>query len=555
MAINGTLTFPDVPGRISEHNSSTTAHSARIENNLTNPTEGKAADAKATKDLVENVSGQIEEEIDALNDEVTDLKSAVTNTQDWLGYPSNKFNPRTFQISNSENWSIDAVSSTSITITHKTTYSVGAPIAVLDLPTGKYDFHADYTGSNTQFSLRTNGSWVKALADGSEIDIDSSDTNEIYFSNSTTGTYVITGISIVPQEVTGKIPTLESTVSVLVPTVDDLVDGFNDIATPVITEIEGVETQSSAIGSNGNIITAGTTNYRIIKYEITVGKTYWITANTNYGNLLWAFYDASNNLVLKGEQSSSGSADTIVSNREVTAPGGSTYLIIAYNSTVSRGYTKTQTGFNNGAEWKDKKWVCVGDSLTAENTRTTKHYFDYISDVTGITVVNMGVSGSGYARMADTNNAFYQRISSCPVDADVVTIFGSFNDIGSGLPLGTVTDTSTSTIAGCINTTITNLQAVIPLVNLGIVAPTPWDTAVPATSGVDYNYVEMIKAICEKRSIPYLDLWRSSNLRPWDADFRTLAYSKDDGNGTHPDENGHKLIAPRFKGFLETLLL
>lgn len=81
MAINGTLTFPDVPGRISEHNSSTTAHSARIENNLTNPTEGKAADAKATKDLVENVSVQIEEEIDALNDEVTDLKSAVNDIE------------------------------------------------------------------------------------------------------------------------------------------------------------------------------------------------------------------------------------------------------------------------------------------------------------------------------------------------------------------------------------------------------------------------------------------------------------------------------------------
>ena len=34
----------------------------------------------------------------------------------------------------------------------------------------------------------------------------------------------------------------------------------------------------------------------------------------------------------------------------------------------------------------------------------------------------------------------------------------------------------------------------------------------------------------------------------------SLAYSKDGGSGTHPDETGHKIIAPRFKGFLETLL-
>ena len=215
---------------------------------------------------------------------------------------------------------------------------------------------------------------------------------------------------------------------------------------------------------------------------------------------------------------------------------------------------KTQTGYRL-AKWLGKKWVCVGDSLTAENERTTKHYFDYVAESTGITVVNMGDSGSGYAREQDVGTAFYQRVGNCPTDADVVTIFGSFNDLGAGLSIGSVDDTGTTTLAGCINTTIDNLQAAIPLVNLGIVAPTPWDTTQPNTSGNAYNYVEMLKAICERRSIPFLDLWRCSNLRPWDADFRAIAYSKDGGSGTHPDENGHKLIAPRFEGFLDTLLV
>lgn len=209
----------------------------------------------------------------------------------------------------------------------------------------------------------------------------------------------------------------------------------------------------------------------------------------------------------------------------------------------------------NNRMWANKKWTAVGDSLTEANSRTSKHYYEYVSDATGITVNVMGVSGTGYANRQDINQAFYQRISAVPTDSDVVTIFGSFNDLSSGLPIGTLTDSGTTTIAGCINKTIDNLQSVMPLVNLGIVAPTPWANSQPSTSGDAYNYVEMLKAICEHRSIPFLDLWRCSNLRPWDADFRALAYSHDDGGGTHPDETGHMIIAPRFKAFLESLLM
>lgn len=208
--------------------------------------------------------------------------------------------------------------------------------------------------------------------------------------------------------------------------------------------------------------------------------------------------------------------------------------------------------------WYDKKWVCVGDSLTEQNSRTDKHYYDYVSDKTGIHVHVMGVGGTGYIRGQADNNAFYQRISAVPTDADVITIFGSLNDLGSGSELGTKDDTGTTTIGGCINSTLDNLFAVMPLANVGIVSPTPWN-AEQYDSIHEPNaasaYCELLKAICKKRSIPYLDLFHKSLLRPWDATFRQLAYSKDEGSGTHPDENGHKLIAPRFKGFLDSLIV
>ena len=310
------------------------------------------------------------------------------------------------------------------------------------------------------------------------------------------------------------------------------------------------------INASGEIVDAVGDTYYITGYvDVSEHETIYVTASGNWGNVLYAFYDNSHNVVQLGTASASSGSFTSITREAVSVPSNAKYVVVAGRTTAVMPNIEILSEYAEIGKWNGKKWVCVGDSLTEVNAATSKHYFDYVADVTDITVVNMGVSGTGYARRQDENKAFYQRISNCPTDADVVTIFGSFNDLGAGLPIGSVDDTGTDTLAGCINTTITNLQTIIPLVNLGIVAPTPWDTTQPSTSGQAFNYVEMLKAICARRSIPFLDLWRESNLRPWDANFRTVAYSHDGGSGTHPDENGHKLIAPRFKGFLETLLL
>ena len=205
-------------------------------------------------------------------------------------------------------------------------------------------------------------------------------------------------------------------------------------------------------------------------------------------------------------------------------------------------------------QWLGKKWVCVGDSLTESNDRTSKNYHDYVAEKTGITVVNMGKSGSGYMRRNDEGFAFYQRILNVPTDADVVTIFGSGNDTRFISNLGSLTDTGTETLYGCINTTIDNLYSILPSVQLGIVAPTPWENNTPADNGTMAQYCQALETVCKNRGIPYLDLFHSSGLRPNDEGFRGLAYSKDEGNGVHPDETGHKMIASQFYALLQSLI-
>lgn len=303
------------------------------------------------------------------------------------------------------------------------------------------------------------------------------------------------------------------------------------------------------IGSDHSIQNISGTQYKISNnIPVMPNEVLVISATVGYQtNMFYAFYNASD-VYISGEASTEAGSKTF----NVTVPTEATYLVVsAYqgNATVGKA-----TSFKIKGKWTGKKWVCLGDSLTEVNSRTTKHYHDYIAEKTGISITNMGNSGSGYMKNQDINKAFYQIAENIPLDADVYTIFGSGNDLS--LTLGTPTDTGTTTVCGCINETLDTLIGLLPTIQLGIVAPTPWSTYPPSTANNAMAlYVDALKTICENRSIPFLDLYHCSNLRPWTAEGREACYSKDEGGGCHPDETGHKIIAPRFEGFLDSLLL
>ena len=330
-------------------------------------------------------------------------------------------------------------------------------------------------------------------------------------------------------------------------------------ATVTVINEETTETLSmtdkSSLSTAGEVITGGQSGWATSdEVDISSYDSLVITAGSGYNHLLYAFYDESHTF-LSGLNS--GSSVLNITSEAVSIPSGAKYVRLAKNANASASLKGINITYENSAlaRWKGKKWTVVGDSLTEVNARTTKHYHDYIADATGITVVNMGVSGTGYMAGQGSNNAFYQRISNVPIDSDVVTILGSCNDGTLISDLGTATDTGTSTIGGCINTTLDNLYAIMPVVQLGIIAPAPVVGANPYTQPYFNDYVDLLEEICKRRSIPFLNLYYESNLRPWDSTFRTLAYSKDDGNGVHPDETGHAIIAPRIMGFLDSLLL
>ena len=212
----------------------------------------------------------------------------------------------------------------------------------------------------------------------------------------------------------------------------------------------------------------------------------------------------------------------------------------------------------NAISTKDgKTWIAIGDSLTAYDALALPNYVGNVSERLKLKAINKGQGGTGYWKRHTANNAFYQRVPTFTEDADIITIFGSFNDLGtedgiSGASIiGSYSDNTESTIAGCMNLTIDAIITKYPNAVIGIIAPTPWSNS--HNNDDSENYVNVLKQIAEYRSIPFLDLYHKSNLRPWDASFRETFYDTPD-DGAHPNTLGHKRFSGLIMQFVNSLI-
>lgn len=308
---------------------------------------------------------------------------------------------------------------------------------------------------------------------------------------------------------------------------------------------------SKMLSPSWTIIDSGTIEFFFAKVPVENQKHVRLTSTTNWGNPHYGFKDKNGNII--SIKSASSGIQTLT-NEIIDIPSNAVELIInQYAKYPIRIETLQKI---TDKKWKGKKWVVIGDSLTDLNGRAYKHYFDYISWKTGIEIVYMGVSDTGYAKGISNNNAFYQRIENIDTSADVITIFGSFNDLASGLSIGNITDNTNETIAGCVNLCINEIYSKIPLANLGIVTPCPWEQYTPMDSddSASVKYVDVLIDISKKRGIPCLDLFRESGIRPWESTVRSAIYKNDNGSGTHPDSDGQRILYPKFESLLEKLI-
>ena len=216
-----------------------------------------------------------------------------------------------------------------------------------------------------------------------------------------------------------------------------------------------------------------------------------------------------------------------------------------------------------------KKWTVLGDSITERNWRTSKNYHKYIEDKYGMTVQNLAKSGRGY----DYHFTILEQIDN---DTDIITIYGSINDIFYFTPygLGTINDEpklqASTTYYSNVKATIEKVIELYPTKKLAIITPIPSkDNYGKLELGIEgvtlKNIAKALKEVAELYSIPCLDLYNSSNLKPWNKANNTELFTPDGQgwetypedekkpDGIHPNSKGHRIIADRVEEFLLTI--
>lgn len=169
---------------------------------------------------------------------------------------------------------------------------------------------------------------------------------------------------------------------------------------------------------------------------------------------------------------------------------------------------------------------------------------------------NYGAGGTRIARQIvpardwPRRDLFFElRADTMERSADAVVVFGGTNDYGHGdAPFGELSDICDTTFCGAVNSLILKLKKdfphakivfMTPLHRLGEMNPSRADQKILK------DYADAIVTICEKHSIPVIDLFKMNPIDPTD---KTLI-----PDGLHPNDHGHEILADIVAAALEAL--
>ena len=163
---------------------------------------------------------------------------------------------------------------------------------------------------------------------------------------------------------------------------------------------------------------------------------------------------------------------------------------------------------------------------------TVSGYVQAIENRYGLVATNYGVSGGTIIAKAS------QMISTDYSDVALVTIAYGVNDARTGVPLGTVNSTDISTFAGALNQVLRKIYTDNPECRVVILTPiqrlyvSDFGIATPNANG-NYliDFVNMCKAVAEKRSTKCIDMYRGCGINQTNLYYYTV-------EGVHPINQG-----------------
>ena len=172
------------------------------------------------------------------------------------------------------------------------------------------------------------------------------------------------------------------------------------------------------------------------------------------------------------------------------------------------------------------------------------------------TVRNYGVGGTTIAKKDGQNDSILERLDkmfSEHPNADYCIFEGGVNDCYAGVPIGEITpgyDDSFDEYSFCGALESLFRQAILKWKGkkLGYIVT----FKVPSADYANFSeYMSKAKKICEKWSIPYIDLYTKSGMEYHIEEIAT-AYSYG-GGGLHPNVDGYKVTVPKIEKWIKSL--
>lgn len=170
-------------------------------------------------------------------------------------------------------------------------------------------------------------------------------------------------------------------------------------------------------------------------------------------------------------------------------------------------------------------------------------------------VINVAVGGTGYLKDYKDKGPWITYMQDWPEDVDLITVMGGLND--SGFDLGEFNDNNIDTFYGALKEFYEDLIEIYPCTPIGVITSTPRANSW-GENGPDVAINDAILLVAHNYSLPTLDLYRFSGLRPWNDDNNKEFFSfksNPEGDGIHLNDKGQKLIASKIAAFIQDYLL
>lgn len=199
--------------------------------------------------------------------------------------------------------------------------------------------------------------------------------------------------------------------------------------------------------------------------------------------------------------------------------------------------------------FRTKKYVAVGDSITVGFV--DKPYATLVGEKLNMTVVNMGVSGSSIAQNTTSPDHIVDRISTIPLDTELISIFAGTNDFGHNSIAGHYGIAGDNTLYGAMKTIIEYVLQNYPEAQLFWITPLPRETMM-VENGIAMileDYRNIIIDTCNEYGVPVLDFTHDGSINPRIASHKAL-YAPD---GLHPVQIGHNILAEKIASFIKKI--